>query len=345
MRVIDFRSDTVTHPTAEMRRAMFEAEVGDDVYGEDPTVNRLEALAADTFGKEAAVIVSSGTMGNLVAMLAHCQRGDEIIMGDKSHTFNSEAGGASTLGGIAFHPLPNDIRGMLDLDQLEEAIRPDNEHYAPTRLIVMENTHNACGGAVLTSEDLGDVAEIGKAHDIALHIDGARIFNAAVYLETPVSELVKDADTVQFCLSKGLSAPVGSIVCGSHNVIERARRWRKVVGGSMRQAGVFAAAGVVAIETMVDRLAEDHGTARQLAMGLSKIPGIDLDPSAVATNMVFFEIKVGSAEKIALRLNENGIKVRPRLPKWRFVTHQGITSNDIEYALEIIEGVFKEYSV
>ena len=344
MRVIDLRSDTVTHPTPEMRQAMAEAEVGDDVFGEDPSVNRLEAMAAETMGKEAAVFVSSGTMGNLISILAHCQRGDEVITGERSHIFNAEAGGASALGGVAFHPLPNDARGMLDPDAVEAAIRPDNSHYAPTKLIAMENTHNACGGAALTPEDIGSVAAVAKAHEIPMHMDGARIFNAAVHLETPVAELVKDADTVQFCLSKGLSAPVGSVVCGSHEAIEQVRRWRKVVGGSTRQAGVIAAAGTVALETMVERLAEDHATARQLARGLSVIPGIELDPDGVTTNLVFFEVTAGSPEELARRLNQRGLKVTPRRPKWRFVTHYGITPDDVDYALDVIESVFREYA-
>ena len=345
MRTIDFRSDTVTQPTPEMRQAMATAEVGDDVYGEDPTVNRLEAMSAEMLGKEAAVFVSSGTMGNLVAMLAHCQRGDEIIMGDRSHTFNAEAGGASALGGVALHPLPNDSRGMLDPDEVEAAIREDNVHHAPTRLIAMENTHNSCGGAVLTPEDMRSVADVARAHEIPLHIDGARIFDAAVHLESPVAELVKDADTVTFCLSKGLSAPVGSVVCGSHESIEGARRWRKMLGGGMRQAGIIAAAGVVALETMVDRLAEDHSNARKLAQGLSKIPGIEIDPDSLPTNLVFFKVTAGSEAELARRLGERGVVVTPGRPMWRFVTHYGITPDDIDYALDAIESVFREYGV
>ena len=345
MRTIDFRSDTVTHPTPEMRQAMATAEVGDDSYGEDPTVNRLEAMSAEMLGKEAAVFVSSGTMGNLVAILAHCRRGDEVIVGDRSHAYNAEAGGASALGGVAFHPLPNDSRGMLGPDEVETAIRQDNANYAPTRLIAMENTHNSCGGAVLTPEDMRSVADVARAHGIPLHVDGARIFNASVHLETPVADLVKDADTVTFCLSKGLSAPVGSVLCGSHEDIDEARRWRQALGGATRQAGIIAAAGVVALETMVDRLAEDHSNARKLAQGLSGIPGIEIDPDDVPTNLVFFKVTAGSEAELARRLGERGVVVNPRRPKWRFVTHYGITPDDIDYALDVVESVFREYAV
>ena len=281
MRVVDFRSDTVTLPTPEMREAMATAELGDDVYGEDPTVNKLEALAAETLGKEAAVLVSSGTQGNLSSVLAHCGRGDEAIIGHLSHIYRSEAAGTSVLGGVALKLLENGKTGMLDIDRLRDMISPPDVHFPPTRLIALENTHNACGGAVLTPDDTAAVAEVARESGVALHIDGARIFNAAVSLETPVAELAKHADTVTFCLSKGLSAPVGSVVCGSSEAIENVRRWRKVLGGSMRQAGIIAAAGIVALETMVERLADDHSNARRLANGLAQIPGIEIDPEDV----------------------------------------------------------------
>ena len=345
MRVIDLRSDTATHPTPEMRQAMAEAEVGDDMSGEDPTANRLEALAAEMLGKEAAVFVSSGTMGNLVSILTHCQRGDEIIMGDKSHIYRAEAGGASALGGVAYHPLTNDDRGMLDPDEVASAIHPDNPHYAPTKMVALENTHNGCGGAVLTPEDTKAVADVAHEHEIPFHIDGARIFNAAVYLEAPVSELVKSADTVQFCLSKGLSAPVGSMVCGSHEDVETARRWRKALGGAMRQVGVIAAAGIVALETMVDRMAEDHSNARKLAQGLSKIPGIDIDPDSLPTNLVFLTVDGASSPELARRLDERGVKVSARPGDvWRLVTHSDIASEDIDRALDVIDTTFREHA-
>ena len=345
MRVIDFRSDTVTRPTPEMRRAMFEAEVGDDVLGDDPTVKRLEAMAAEMLGKEAGLFVSSGTMGNLVAVMVHCQRGQEVIAGDKTHLFNAEAGGASVLGGVVYHPLANDRRGMLAPDAVDEAIRPDDGHYAPTRLVALENTHNFYGGAVLSPEDIKSVADVTSAHGIRLHIDGARLFNAAVYLETPAAELVKEADTVTFCLSKGLGAPVGSVLCGSHEDMESARRIRKMLGGAMRQVGVVAAAGVVALETMVSRLAEDHANARKLALGLARIPGIKIDPDSLPTNLVFFEVEVDSPAELSRRLDERGVKALPRVTRWRMVTHNDIDSEDVDYTLDVFETTVKELAV
>ncbi|HUW09855.1 MAG TPA: low-specificity L-threonine aldolase, partial [Anaerolineae bacterium] len=266
---IDLRSDTFTKPTPAMLAAMFRADVGDDVFGEDPTVNRLEAIAAERLGKEAAVFVASGTMGNLICLLAHCGRGDEVILGDQSHTYVYEQGGSSALGGIHPRPLPNQPDGTIDLDAMEGAIRGLNIHFPPTRLICLENTHNRCGGAVLTVDYMRSVGKLARDHEIALHLDGARLFNAAVALGVDVKELVADADSVTFCLSKGLAAPVGSVVCGSSDFVAQARRARKVVGGGWRQAGVIAAAGIVALEQMVDRLADDHANAKRLAEGLA----------------------------------------------------------------------------
>ena len=344
MRVIDFRSDTVTHPTPEMRRAMAEAELGDDVHRDDPTAIRLEEMAADRLGKEAAMFVASGTMGNLVSVLAHAQRGDEIILGDKAHIFRSEAGGASALGGVGYHTLPNDSRGMLDPDDVRAAIRPPNVHFARTAVVALENTHNACGGAVLSPEDTKLIADVAHSHDVPLHIDGARIFNASVYLETPVAELAKDADSISFCLSKGLSCPIGSVICGSNEFIDRARFWRKMVGGGMRQLGIIAAAGIVALESMVERLAEDHANARKLAQGLAKIPGVSIDPDALPTNLVFFEVTQGDPGKLSRKLNEHGIKGGSPQRRWRFVSHYGITSDDIDHALDIIDSTFREHA-
>ena len=344
MRIVDFRSDTVTLPSPEMRDAMANAELGDDVYGEDPTVNRLEALAAETLGKEAAVLVSSGTQGNLSSVLAHCGRGDEAIVGHLSHIYRSEAAGTSVLGGVALKLLDNDESGMLDPDRLRDAVSPANVHFSPTRLIALENTHNACGGAVLTPEDTAAVADVAQENGIALHVDGARIFNAAVSLETPVSELARHADTVTFCLSKGLSAPVGSVVCGSREAIENVRRWRKVLGGSMRQAGIIAAAGIVALETMVERLAEDHSNARRLANGLAGVPGIEIDPEDVHTNLVFFDVTAESRGEIGRRIAEHGVKGGSPRGRWRFVTHSGISAGDVDYALDVVESVFREYA-
>ncbi len=340
MKVVDLRSDTVTHPSPEMRKAMYEAELGDDVYGEDPTLNALEAKAAERLGKEAAVFVASGTMGNLVSVLAHAQRGDEIILGNKAHIFRSEAGGASALGGISFHTIPNDGRGMLDTDDIQAAVRPNDPHMPRTALVCLENTQNMCGGAALTQDDMKSVADVAHANGIPVHVDGARIFNASVALEAPVSELVKDVDSLTFCLSKGLSCPIGSVIVGSEDYIMEARRWRKMVGGSMRQVGVIAAAGLVALDSMVERLAEDHSNARKLAHGLAEIPGISIEPDALPTNLVFFDVEREDREDLHRRLVERGIKGGGGQKRWRYVTHYGITESDIDYTLASVREVF-----
>jgi threonine aldolase len=336
-RIVDLRSDTVTLPTPAMRQAIFEAELGDDVYGEDPTVNRLEAMAAERLGKEAAVFVPTGTMANLVCLLTHCARGDEAIMGHLAHTFLFEAGSSAAVGGIHPHTVPNQPDGTLNLDDIRAAIRdPDNEHEPRSRLVCLENTHNRCGGAVLTPSYMAQVRALADQHSLAIHLDGARVFNAAVALGVPASTLVRDADSVSFCLSKGLSAPVGSLVCGPAAFIQRARRQRKMLGGGMRQAGVLAAAGIVALETMVDRLADDHANARRLAEGLARLPGIILDPARVVTNIVIFELAAdalspadliaGLAER-AVKLGDIGGR------KFRAVTHYGLEASDIDYSL------------
>ncbi|GBD11558.1 L-allo-threonine aldolase [bacterium HR23] len=340
MKVIDLRSDTVTLPTPEMRRAMAEAEVGDDVWGEDPTVNRLEAMAAERLGKESALFTASGTMSNLLAVLTWCRRGDEIVLGDQSHMCLNEVGGASALGGVAYHPIPNDEGGCLRPEDVERAIRWENIHFPRTALVCLENTHNRCGGAVLTPQDTRAVAEVAHRRGIPVHLDGARIFNAAVYLGIPVAELAKDADSVCFCLSKGLACPVGSLLCGSKEFIKEARRWRKAVGGGMRQVGVLAAAGIVALEKMVDRLAEDHENARRLAKGLAGIPGIRLDPERVQTNIVIFRWTGGPVQEFLARLAEGGVLASYiGGDQVRMVTHYGITAQDIGDALESVERV------
>ena len=316
---------------------MYEAELGDDVYGEDPTLNALEAKAAERLGKEAAVFVASGTMGNLVSVLSHAQRGDEIILGNKAHIFRSEAGGASALGGVSFHTIPNDERGMLDLDDIQAAVRPNDPHMPRTALVCLENTQNMCGGATLTQDDMKSVADVAHANGIPVHVDGARIFNAAV---APVSELVRDVDSVTFCLSKGLSCPIGSIIVGSEDYILEARRWRKMVGGSMRQVGVIAAAGLVALDNMVERLAEDHANARKLAHGLAEIPGISIEPDALPTNLVFFDVEREDRDELHRQLVERGVKGGGGQKRWRYVTHYGITESDIDYTLETVRDVF-----
>ena len=345
MRIVDLRSDTVTLPTPAMREAMYRAEVGDDVFGEDPTVNRLEKMAAERLGKEAALYVASGTMGNLVALLTHCGRGDEFIVGHLAHTFLYEAGGSAALGGIHPRTVPNQPDGTLDLADVEAAIRAENVHFPRSRLICLENTHNRCGGAVLTPEYTKAVCQLAQRHGLAVHLDGARIFNAAVALGVDVRELVEDVDSVQFCLSKGLSAPVGSLICGDEDFINGARRNRKILGGGMRQAGIIAAAGIVALEQMVDRLAEDHANARRLAEGLAEIPGLAINPARVQTNIVIFELtneRLTPAE-FAARLGERGVKLLAiEGRRLRAVTHYGIEADDIEVALTVVREVMEQ---
>lgn len=339
MRTVELRSDTMTRPTPAMRKAMAEAEVGDDVFGEDPTVNRLEMLAAERLGKEAALFVSSGTMANLVSQMSHCGRGDEMLLGSLAHSFYYEQGGSAAVASIHPRTVPNQPDGKLALDELEAAIRADNIHFPRTRLIALENTHNLCGGAPLESAYIRDVAAIARRHGIRLHIDGARLFNAAVALGVPARQLVADADSVSFCLSKGLAAPVGSVVCGSREFIQTARRARKVLGGGMRQAGVLAAAGIVALNEMIDRLAEDHANARRLAEGLAGISGLELDPGRYATNIVYFDvIQQGLiAAELVARLQQKGVRMLAAGPRTlRAVTHYEVTAPDIEYALSVM---------
>jgi threonine aldolase len=345
MKTIDLRSDTVTHPTAAMREAMYRAEVGDDVYGEDPTVNRLEHMAAERLGKEAALFVVSGTMGNLVALLTHCGRGDEVILGDRSHSYRFEQGGMAALGGITPWPLPNQPDGTLRVEEIAGAIRSDNVHFPRTRLICLENTHNMCNGAPLTAEYTAQVARLAHDHGLGVHLDGARIFNAAVALGTTARELAKEVDSVTFCLSKGLCAPVGSLLCGDADFIAEARRARKVVGGGMRQAGILAAAGVVALEQMTERLARDHARAKRLTEGLAQIPGIAVTPPT--TNILYFQLTdetTKTQDEVVNGLAERGVLLLGRLEgRFRAVTHHGIDDEDIEKTLqaarEVISGV------
>ncbi len=342
MKTIDLRSDTVTLPTPAMREAMYRAEVGDDVLGEDPTINRLEEMAAERMGKEAALFVASGTMANLVCLLTHCGRGDEFIVGHMAHTFLYEAGGSAALGGLHPHTVPNQPDGTLDLGDVETAIRGHNVHFPRTRLICLENTHNRCGGAALSVEYTNALCELAHSRHIAVHLDGARIFNAAIALEVDVKELTRNVDSVSFCLSKGLSCPVGSLVCGSTDFIAEARRNRKMVGGGMRQAGIIAAAGVVALEEMIDRLAEDHVNARRLADGLAEIAGLSVDPERAQTNIVYFDLLDDGLqpEQFLAGLREGGVKVSSTGPRrFRAVTHYGIEAEDIEKALAVMHQV------
>jgi len=340
MPFIDLRSDTVTHPTPAMREAMYRAEVGDDVFGEDPTVRRLEEMAAERMGKEAALFVASGTMGNLVALLTHCGRGDEVILGDRSHTFVYEQGGMAALGGITPRPIPNQPDGTLRLEDIRAAIRSENVHYPRSRLVCLENTHNLCDGAPLTAEYTAAVARLAHSCGLRVHLDGARIFNAAAALNCDVRDLVREVDSVMFCLSKGLCAPVGSVLCGSADFIYEARRARKVVGGGMRQAGVLAAAGIVALEQMTGRLAEDHARARRLAEGLAQIPGVQVGP--VYTNIFYFWLDgvPMAPQEFLHRLREQGVLVLGREDgRFRAVTHYWITDEDIEATLRAVRAV------
>ncbi len=344
MHIIDMRSDTVTRPTNAMRQAMASAQVGDDVFGEDPTVNRLEEMAAEMTGKQAALFVTSGTMGNLVSQLAHCGRGDEMILGNQSHIFFYEQGGSAAVGGIHPRIVPNREDGTIDLKDLAAAIRPDNIHFPKSRLIVLENTHNRCFGSPIERQYIHEVAVIAHNNDLKLHIDGARIFNAAVALQTSVSDLIGDADSISFCLSKGLAAPAGSMVCGSKDFITRARRARKLLGGGMRQTGILAAAGIISLTKMVDRLSEDHANARAFALGLADMDGIFIDVDRVPTNLVFFSVKKKglTASALAEKLDKEGVRVLP-IPmdeeRIRAVVHYEISPGDIQHALGIIKGV------
>lgn len=334
---IDLRSDTVTKPTEAMREAMAKAEVGDDVYGEDPTVNRLEQLAAEVMGKEAALFVPSGTMGNLVAVITHCGRGQEVILGDNSHIFYYEVGGAAVVGGLPFHILPNDPQGGINPDQLDHAIRGHNIHYAVTGLVCLENTHNRAGGTVLSIAQLKQLADIAHHHNVPVHLDGARVFNAAVSLQCRVSDLVAEMDSVQFCLSKGLSAPVGSLVVGRRDFIERARKNRKMLGGGMRQAGVLAAAGLLALTEMPKRLHEDQANARFFAENLANISGFKVDMATVQTNIVCADT-IKSADEWVQKLAEAGVRATTfGSNRMRFVTHKDVTRADLEQALGIIQ--------
>ncbi|GAC1397376.1 MAG: low-specificity L-threonine aldolase [Ktedonobacteraceae bacterium] len=349
---IDLRSDTVTLPTPAMREAMYRAEVGDDVYGEDPTINRLEALAAERTGKEAALFVPTGTMGNAIATLTHTGRGQAVLVGDESHIYHYEAGGPSTLGGSPMWVIPNNADGTLDLEKVQAGIADESdEHVAATALLCLENTHNRCGGKVLTTEYTHTIAALAHQRGVAVHVDGARIFNAAVALNTPISKLVQDVDSLMFCLSKGLSAPVGSMLVGTKEFIRRARRTRKLLGGGMRQAGIVAAAGIVALEQMVERLAEDHEHAQQLAQGLADYPQIAIDAEEVITDIVMFRLRNANnqpatlieTEEFLSRAQERGVLMgHMGSGKIRAVTHYGIEQQHITTALTEIRRILVE---
>lgn len=337
MEYVDLRSDTVTKPTPEMREVMAEAEVGDDVYRDDPTVNKLEAMAAEKLGKESAIFVPSGTMGNLLALLVHCQRGDEVIVGDKSHIYLNEAGGMSALGGIQPYPIPNQKDGTLALDDILGAIRTEDVHHPITRLICLENTQNVCGGVPLTAEYTRQVSEIAGKNNLSLHIDGARIFNSAVAQNVDVKELVAPADSVMFCLSKGLVSPIGSMLVGTEKFISRARHLRKMLGGGMRQVGIVASAGILSLEKMTSRLTEDHNRAKKIAEGLRQIKGIEVDDGSPYTNMIFLNLSENvsiSMQQIAERMKEYGVLVDAESPRrLRLVTHYWIDDEGVDKSI------------
>ncbi|UCC97867.1 MAG: low-specificity L-threonine aldolase [Phycisphaerales bacterium] len=346
MNTIDLRSDTVTLPTPAMQQAIYDAELGDDVFGEDPTTIRLEEMAAQRMGKEAALLVASGTMANLVCALTHCQRGEEAILGDQSHTFLYEAGGISALGGIHPHTIPNQPDGTMRLEDIAAAIRGPNVHFPRSRLICLENTHNRCNGSALTPEYTQAVADLARERGLRVHLDGARIFNAAVALGLGAAVLTRYVDSVSFCLSKGLSAPVGSLVCGTSEFIAEARRNRKALGGGMRQSGIIAAAGIAALEQMVDRLAEDHDNARRLAEGIAPIEGLSVDLERVQTDIVYFGLADGrfDAGTLVTRLADRGVKILQVGPaRFRAVTHYGISAADIELALTALAETVNEF--
>jgi len=335
--MIDLRSDTVTLPTRAMREAIAAAEVGDDVFGDDPTVNRLQRLAADMLGKESALYVPSGTQSNLLALLTHCGRGDEYIVGQQAHTYRYEGGGGAVLGGIQPQPLEFEPDGTLSLDRVAAAIKPDDAHFARTRLVCLENTHH---GRPLPMAYFPNYSDFCSERGLARHLDGARLFNAVVEVGTTAEEIARHFDTVSICLSKGLGAPVGSVLCGPAGFIREARRWRKVAGGGMRQAGVIAAAGIVALSEHVDRLAEDHDNARRLAEGLGRIDELELQGPA-QTNMVFVRLPDDRRKDLVAHMAEHGIRIVDMNPL-RLVTHLDVNAEDIEKVIRAFQAFFSK---
>jgi len=341
MKVVDLRSDTVTLPTEEMLEAIKSAKLGDDVFREDPTVNRLEEMAAQRMGKKSALLVTSGTQANLVSILSHTKRGDEVILETDSHTYNFEVGGLSAIGGLLAKPLRGEM-GVLDPRDVEKAVSPKDVHHPDTTLVCLENTHNLTGGTVVSPPQIEAIWNVAEKHGLKVHMDGARIFNAAIALNIDVKELTRHVDSVMFCLSKGLSCPIGSVVAGNQEFIERARKWRKMLGGGMRQAGIIAAPGIIALEKMIDRLKDDHRNARILAEKLAKTDGISINLETVQTNMIVFDVRnLGvTATQFTQKLSEQGVKSLPRSETAiRMVTHRGIEEEDIEYAVESIDKV------
>lgn len=336
MRVIDLRSDTVTKPTEGMRRAMADAEVGDDVYRDDPTVNRLEAYAAEFLGFEATIFTASGTQANLIAILSHCGRGDEYIVGQGAHTYKYEGGGAAVLGSVQPQPIEFEEDSTLSLTKVEEKIKPDDIHFARTRLICLENTQN---GKVLPLSYLAEAAVFATSKNLKLHLDGARLMNAVVKQRVTVKEITRHFHSVSLCLSKGLGAPIGSLLAGSRPFIEEARKWRKMVGGGMRQAGILAAAGLFALENNVERLAVDHRHAEMLAEGLSRFEELTVDKNPAQTNMVFFNADTAITQDLATFLSQHRILISPGKTT-RLVTHLDISQEDITTILDAVAAFF-----
>ena len=335
--MIDLRSDTVTQPTRKMRSAMAGAVVGDDVYGDDPTVNQLESLVAEILGKEDAIYAASGTQSNLMAVLSHCERGDEYIVGQQAHTYKYEGGGAAVFGSVQPQPIEFQNDGTLDLMKVAQAIKPDDIHFAKTRLLCLENTH---AGMVLPLAYLEKARSLSLDYDLGCHLDGARLFNAAVKLGVAPTEISRHFDSVSICLSKGLGAPVGSVLCGSRELVKKARRWRKVLGGGMRQAGILAAAGILALQDHVDRLAEDHANAQTIGEGLSRMDEIEVDMAQVQTNMVFASLRSDNPEALAAYLKDAGVLINIGNPI-RLVNHMDVNTEDIQRAVSLVEAYFK----
>jgi threonine aldolase len=343
MDMIDLRSDTVTQPTPAMREAMAKAPVGDDVYGEDPTVNNLQAIASELTGKDAALYVASGTMGNVAATLAHTRRGDEVICGLKSHIYRNEQGAMAALAGVQARPLEEEWDGTIDIQKIESAIQISDDHHAITRVISIENTHNICGGVPLRPEYMESLGKLALQHKLKLHLDGARLFNAAAALGVSARDMIGPADSVSICLSKGLCAPVGSVLCGDTEFIHRARRARKVLGGGMRQAGVVAAAGIIALTEMTERLIDDHQNARLLARLLGEVPGVSLERNSASTNMVYFNLDAGvpnSGYEVSDSLRQEGVLLDlVGASSFRAVTHHGIDSEMVEMSVHVLKNI------
>ena len=344
--MIDLRSDTVTLPTNEMKQFIMDSPLGDDVYGEDPSVNLLQKKIAKIFNKESALFVPSGTMANLISVLTHCNRGDEVILGNKSHIFFYEAGGISAFGGVHSHQINNNDDGTININDIENAIRKKgDDHFPKTKLICLENTHNACYGSPINTDFFSEVKNIAKKHNIPIHLDGARIFNAAIALNKSVDELTKDCDSVSCCLSKGLSAPVGSVILGSKNFISKAKSLRKALGGGMRQAGLIASAGIFSLDHMINRIIDDHSNAKILASKLNLIKNLEINLNQVQTNIIFIynRDKTLSNQDLLLSLEKNNIKIDYKgNSKFRLVTHSGFRKEDINTVIKVFRKIFKD---